>query len=202
MAVMLFTCGVVAVGPAYAQRRDGNILPPEANGTVIVAGCLTRGTIRGGDDDDYVLAHPTIGPVRSVPEARCTADPGANALELEDADDYLDDSMLGRWIEVTGEMEKETSSDPDNLRELDVDAARIVPVVPPRAAAAPAPERPAVREQPVTQQPQQSARVEPIPEAPTSLPKTASPVPAIGLFGLFSLAGGLVLRSFRFRRPE
>ena len=51
----------------------------------------------------------------------------------------MTDAMLGRVIEISGRLERETSTDPDNLRELDVAAARVVPVVPPRVAAAPAP---------------------------------------------------------------
>jgi hypothetical protein len=193
---MLFTCGVMAVDPAYAQRRDGNLLPPETSGSVVVVGCLIRGDqILGGHHEDYALARPTIGPVRSVPEARCTAAAGADALELEDAEDYVNDSMLGRWIEVAGKLERETSNDPDNLREIDVDSARVLPVVPPRAEVAPTPQRPIARQDPVTS-PQQTARVEPVQQA---LPETASPVPAIGLLGLLSLAGGVVLRSLRFR---
>jgi hypothetical protein len=195
---MLFMWSVVAAGPAYAQRRDGNLLPAERSGKITVAGCLMRGDqISGGDQEDYVLARPMIGPVQSVPEATCTADAYADALELEDVKDIVDESMLGRWVEVYGELEKETSDNPDNLREIDVNSARLVPVVPPRAAAAP--QRPVVRQQPITP-PQQTARVEPT-QAP-SLPTTASHVPAIGLLGLLSLGGGYILRSFRFRRPE
>ncbi len=39
--------------------------------------------------------------------------------------------MLGRWVEIGGRLEKETSKDPDNLRELDVVSFKMVPVVPP-----------------------------------------------------------------------
>jgi hypothetical protein len=152
--------------------------------------------ISGGDQEDYVLARPMIGPVQSVPEATCTADASADALELEDVADIVDESMLGRWVEIYGELEKETSDNPDNLREIDVNSAKLVPVIPPRVATAPPPQRPVVRQQPIT--PPQTARVEPAP----SLPTTASPVPAIGLLGLLSLGGGFLLRSFRFRRPE
>ena len=50
----------------------------------------------------------------------------------------LTDSMLGRWVEITGRLESETSKNPDNLRELDVLSSRMVPVVvPPTAAATP-----------------------------------------------------------------
>ena len=55
----------------------------------------------------------------------------------------MNDAMLGRWVEISGRLERETSKNPDNLRELDVLTAKMVPVVvPPTAAAAasPAPE--------------------------------------------------------------
>ena len=44
--------------------------------------------------------------------------------------------MLGRWVEISGRLESETSKDPDNLRELDVLTFKMVPVVAPRPAAA------------------------------------------------------------------
>ena len=67
--------------PAYAQRRDGGLLPQDQSGQVTAVGCLVRGSaVRGGKEDKYVLARPKKGPVASVPEATCTADPGADAL--------------------------------------------------------------------------------------------------------------------------
>ncbi len=82
--VVVFAFGVVTVGPAYAQRRDGSLLPQEKSGDVTAVGCLVRGTaVRGGKKDKYALARPRRGPVASVPEASCTADPGADALTLD-----------------------------------------------------------------------------------------------------------------------
>ena len=137
---VVFALGVVTVEPAYAQqRRDGNLLPQEQGGQVTAVGCLLRGSdVRGGkkDKDKYVLARPRKGPVASVPEASCTADPGADALDLDNTKDAgVTDSLLGRWVEIGGRLEKETSKNPDNLRELDVKSFKLVPVVPPRAAA-------------------------------------------------------------------
>ena len=205
MSVIALTCAVVTVGPAYAQRRDGGLLPPDKSGQITVAGCFVRGDqVRGGDVDKYVLARPKIGPVDSVPETTCTADADADALALDHAIKFgMNDSMLGHWIEISGRLEKETSKDPDNLRELDVESFRMVPVVTPRAAAAPARQRPAppVVQQPIAPAPAvpEPAPVAIAPEAPQTLPKTASYLPAIGLLGLLSLAGGFILRSFRFR---
>jgi hypothetical protein len=115
------------------------------------------------------------------------------------------DSMLGRWVEITGRLESETSKDPDNLRELDVLSAKLVPVVPPRAAAATPARQPtpsaAAEPQPTASPALQSsaASAASTTAAPRSLPKTANPVPAIGLAGLLALAGSVILRAFRLR---
>ena len=212
--VVVFAFAVVTVEPAYAQRRDGNLLPQDKSGQVTAVGCLVRGnTVRGGKADKYVLARPRTGPVASVTEASCTADPGADALTLDNPEKAaIKDSMLGRWVEITGRLESETSKDPDNLRELDVVSAKMVTVVPPPRAAAAAPPRQATPP-PATA----SAAAEPRPTpaaapqataapaasasaAPRSLPKTASNVPAIGLAALLALAGGFILRAFRLRQ--
>jgi hypothetical protein len=207
--VVVFAFGVVTVGPAYAQRRDGSLLPQEQSGQVTTVGCLVRGSaVRGGKNQEYVLARPTKGPVASVPEASCTADPGADALDLDNtAKAGVSDAMLGRWVEITGRLERETNKDPDDLRELDVTSLKLVPVVPPRAAAAPSPaprstppaprltpEAPAARAAPA------AASVASTGEAPRTLPSTASHVPAIGLAGLLFLAGGLMFRWFRLQQ--
>ena len=215
VTVVAFAFGMVTVGPAYAQRRDGNLLPQEQSGQVTAVGCLVRGSaVRGGKDQEYVLARPRKGPVASVPEATCSADSGADALDLDNEKKAgLNDSLLGRWVELTGRLERETSKDPDDLRELDVASFKIVPVVPPRAATPPASAPPPVAQARPTPQPQARptpppeatpapAAIAPAPSAPAapSLPKTASQVPAIGLAALLLLVGGLILRSFRLRQ--
>jgi LPXTG-motif cell wall-anchored protein len=114
--------------------------------------------------------------------------------------------MLGRWVEITGRLESETSKNPDNLRELDVLSSRMVPVVPPQTAAATPPARqtppPQVAESRPTPTPAPVATAAPAapPAEPRTLPKTASQLPAIGLAGLLALAAGLMLRSFRRRQ--
>ena len=104
--VVGFAFGVVTVGPAYAQRRDGGLLPQEESGQVTAVGCLVKGTaVRGGKKDKYALARPRKGPVASVPEATCTADAGADALMLDNtADAGVNDSMLGRWVQIGGRL--------------------------------------------------------------------------------------------------
>ena len=106
-------------------------------------GCLVRGdAVRGGKKDKYVLARPKKGPVASVPEATCTADPGADALTLDNPEKAkMTDSMLGHWMEISGRLESETDKNPDNLRELDVLSAKMVPVVvpPPGCSSLPPP---------------------------------------------------------------
>ena len=175
-------------------------------GTVTAVGCLVRGTaVRGGKKDKYVLARPRKGPVASVPEATCTADPGADALTLDNPEKAgINDAVLGRWVEIGGRLERETSKDPDDLRELDVASFKVVPVVvlhdrrprprhrrPPPAAEPPPPAPPAAAADACTCTATRRA---------PKLPKTASPLPAIGLAGLLSLAAGLMLRSFRLRQ--
>jgi LPXTG-motif cell wall-anchored protein len=204
--VVVVAFGMVAVEPAYAQRRDGNLLPQNQSGQVTAVGCLVKGnTVRGGKADKYVLARPKKGPVESVPEATCTAEAGADALTLDNPEKAkITDAMLGRWMQISGRLESETDKDPDNLRELDVLTAKIVPVVPPTAAAAPparttpppaAESRPTPAPAPVAT----AAPAAPAPE-PRKLPKTASQLPAIGLAGLLSLAAALMLRSSRRRQ--
>ncbi len=178
--VVVFAFGVVTVGPAYAQRRDGSLLPQENSGQVTAVGCLVRGTaVRGGKKDKYALARPRKGPVASVPEATCTADPGADALTVDNPEKgNITDAMLGRWVEISGRLERETSKDPDDLRELDVATFRLVPVViPPRPVAAPPP-TPAAGGGAHRNRPHAAPEPTPAPAAPApeprKLPKTAS----------------------------
>jgi LPXTG-motif cell wall-anchored protein len=94
------------------------------------------------------------------------------------------------------------------LREINVEGARLVPI---RAIpeAAPvihgAPEEPApapVAEAPAPQAPATAPAPPPAPVPVARLPKTASPVPTIGLIGLLSLAGGVGLYLVNRRRAR
>lgn len=128
LAAMVALACAVPAAPAYAQSRDGGILPPGESGLVTVTGCLLRGNqVRGGQKDKYVLANPRKDAGANVTASACTADPGANALTLDNTKGRVAESMLGRWVEISGRLEKEYSANPDTLRELDVESARLVP---------------------------------------------------------------------------
>ena len=188
------------IGPAYSQQRDGGLLPLKESGIVTVAGCLMRGDqISGGDKDKYVLANLHPGPVADVPEQACSADAGATAVQLDNPrKGNIDESMLGKWVEVSGRLERETSTD-NILRELDVNTARLLPEAPrPVAVAEPEPEPIAVAE-PAAPEPSPA----PVPVATSGqadLPKTAGSAPLFAMLGLFACAGSLALRSFRARQ--
>ena len=76
-------------------------------------GCLVRGTAVRGGKDDYVLARPKRGPIASVPEASCTADAGADALQLDNAEKGpITNAMIGKWVQISGRLERETEQGP------------------------------------------------------------------------------------------
>jgi hypothetical protein len=179
---------------ARAQPQDTTtILPDEGPATLV--GCLQ---FKEGHHDDYVLMNPTVGPATSVPEATCVAAGMTVGLEGK-ATHQLDQSMVGRWVEISGKLEGR-----EGHREVHLTSFRLVPVVIPRAAeAAPPPEI----EQPAAPQAEALAPP-PQPTATTGiveeqkLPKTASPLPLTGSIGLLSIAGALALRMFGRRRVE
>ena len=175
--VVVFAFGVVTVGPAYAQRRDGSLLPQERE----------RGGDRGGmsgswhcgarrKEGQVRVGAPEKGPVASVPEASCTADPGADALMVDNPEKgNITDATLGRWVEISGRLERETSKDPDNLRELDVASFRLVPVViPPRTGPGTARRR-GTATGPTGTGADACTCASASPRASSTLPKTASP---------------------------
>jgi hypothetical protein len=196
--------GGVNVGSSNAQVRDGGILPPDETGLVTVGGCLLRGNqVRGGQDDKYVLANPQKGPVASMPGGACTAEPAANAITLDNPEGRINESMLGRWVEISGRLEKENSTNPDTLRELDVEFARLIPEAAQRAEAVTAPE-PAAAPEPHAPAPQPASprdtAVGTSGRDAEALPQTASYGPMGGIIGLLALAGSLALRSVRVAR--
>jgi len=199
LIAIVLSFGLPTVGPAHAQTRDASLLPPETSGVITVAGCLQLG---GENGDKYLLANPKLGPIANVPEGTCNAPVDDRALDLKETSQHgMNQSMLGHWVEINGRLEKETDDDPTNLRELEVRSFRMVPVLPPpvirpRAEAAPAP-IPQAEQHSVT--PPAAPEEKPIGTTgvETTLPKTASLLPAIGLLGLLSLAGSLGFRLYR-----
>lgn len=190
---IVLTWGLVVVAPANAQNET--LLPANESAVITVTGCLQRG---GKDGEEYLLASPRLGPVASVTDAACDAAIDSRALDLDDTKARgINETLVGRWIEISGRLERETSDNPENLRELSVRSFRLIPVVPQRAEAAPAPVPAPVAESPV-----------PAPELPAPvatsgiqepLPKTASPLTVIGLLGLLSVAGSFGFRVYRSR---
>jgi hypothetical protein len=190
---LVLTWGLVVVAPANAQ--NSTLLPAEESAVITVTGCLQRG---GKDGEEYLLASPRLGPVASVTDAACDAAIDSRALDLDDTKDRgINETLVGRWIEISGRLERETSDNPENLRELSVRSFRLIPVVPQRAEATPAPVAAPAAESPAP------APILPAPVATSGiqepLPKTASPLAVIGLLGLLSVAGSFGFRVYRSR---
>jgi hypothetical protein len=207
LAAIVLSCGVPTLEAAEAQTRDASLLPPEKSGLITVAGCLQPD---GENGDKYLLANPKLGPIANVAEETCDARVDDRTLDLKGTAEHgMNPSMLGHWVEINGRLEKETDADLTNLRELEVRSFRVLPVIPPppvippRAEAAPVP-RPEAEQQAVTPPTETIAPPEERPigttgVAETTLPQTASPLPAIGLLGLLSLAGAFGARFYRSR---
>jgi len=203
-----FVCGSITAGllawgvvAGTAERVQAQGTQGMAPGEATLVGCLQR----GGEHNKLVLAKPTTQTVTSVPEPTCTASSNDEMLVLKDIKHRLDDSMIGRWIEVNGRLKKEVNpTTTDDLREFHMRDFKVIPVVVPKAAPPPPPPVAAAPPPP----PEQPAAAPPEPVATTGvivaeeqvLPKTASPLPTIALISLMSLAGGLALRLFRRQR--
>lgn len=207
IAAGLLACGLVAIAPAKgsAQVREGTAsgpaFLPEQGGPITLYGCFLRMKV-ADEGTKFVLVNPTPGPATSVPEATCTSKGTEQMVELDDVHTnlhkhHLDRSKVGRWIEVTGRLEK---TGHQALREVHVNTYRIVPVVAPRAAeAAPVPTPETIQPAPAP-----AAPLEARPTATTGvteeLPHTASSLPLIALLGFLALAGGLALRLISYRQ--
>ncbi len=199
----LLVSGLAAVTPAAAQVPNTE-LPKKAK-SIVMVGCFER---RDNEHHKsvYVITKPSIGYATTVSDGRCASTEGDPLLELRDMKHTaLDDSMLGQWIEVRGDLKKQPGG--DDFRELHLIASRVVPIAAPRAAevlpepaprfepspAAPAPEAPA------------AAVESPAPVAttgvaePKRLPKTASSLPLTALIGFLSVAVAASLRALRRR---
>lgn len=184
------------LNPRDWNPRDGGLLPARGDGMVVVAGCLIRGDQIAGGRNKYALGNPVKGPIESVAEETCSVDYEANGLTLDKHKwGGLDDTLLGRMIEITGRLERETNSG-SSLRELDVWSARVLPKTP-------APPQVAVVEEVTIEPAPPAAAPAPSPEpapVPTTgvapaLPQTAGAGPTIGLIGLFALGASVLLRT-------
>ena len=201
----LLTAGLIAMNPveglAQHEGAHGPSFLPADEGPITLHGCFLRVKV-GHEGNKFVLAKPQPGPAISVTEPTCSASSADEMVELDDVHDnvhkhHLDRSKVGRWIEVTGRLDKIKSQ---TLREVHVEDYRIVEVVaPPVARVVPAPPR--VIE---TIPPLEAAPIESPAEVGTAgvtkeLPHTASPLPLIGLVGLLAVAASLALNLFRRR---
>ncbi len=210
MTAVLLTCGVAAIAPATTRAQDVTVLP-ETKGPVTLVGCFLHEKV--GKHERYVLASPRIGPVTGVAEPTCAKTGSEQVLKLTEVhENNMVPSMLGRWVEINGELGR--PRDGDDLRKLHIDSVRVVPVVAPRVVImlipeattpVPVPEPPPAIEAPPAA-PQVTA-ISPVEERPVGttgiskrLPHTASPLPLIGLIGLFALSAGLGLRVLNRRR--
>jgi hypothetical protein len=180
-------CGLTSITPAYGQ----DVLPREESAVITVTGCLLGADKPGR----FVLAAPRLGAVANVENGACDAPIDARTLDLEDADDRgINETLIGRWVEISGRLERETSNNPSNLREMSVRSFRVVPVVPPQQVQfTPPPAAPVNLFAP----PAPSAAPPTAIEDP--LPTTASPLAMLGLLGLLSLAGGIGVNFYRAR---
>jgi hypothetical protein len=182
------------------------------------------GTGIGLDDEyvlvDAIIGGPdlNIQPI-SKQESNCSGSAGSSqAFELTGYGEDALRGMLGRRVVIRG-MLKHTKHDtgpvgtsgtfvpnPTNggldigghdlkLREINVDSFSLVPIAAPvreEPVIHGAPEAPAAAPEPEAIQPTEPAPA-PAP-AEQALPKTASPLPVIGLLGLISLFGAVGLR--------
>src|SRR5262245_16963016 len=103
----LLACGVITVAPARVQAQAPTMLP-EGGGMITVVGCFVRSDHHqhGQSSRRYMLANPSIGPADTAPEATCSGD-GGQAVDLKDTGEHhLGKEVLGRWIEITGRLER------------------------------------------------------------------------------------------------
>jgi hypothetical protein len=191
IAASLVTIGTVALAPS--TRAQAPTLPQQG-GDITVVGCFVSGMVNLRER--YVLVRPIVGSVSSVPEATCASIPGDEAIKLQDLSQAgLDQTMLGRWLEITGRLEGNHRS--DGVREVHVKSFRAVPVVPPRVSENVGPPSPAIETPPAAPAP--DAAIEPVPVATagvrTELPRSATSFPLIALIGFvsFSAVFGLFL---------
>ncbi len=168
------------------------------------------------------VASMHVEPATEAESANCLASPdNGQAIELTGHGEKDLDPLVGRRVVISG-MLKNAKHDPEavgtsgaftpvprsggvdilgselELREINVDSFALAPVLAPpareEAAIAPAEPAPAPAAEPA---PQPAPATEEAVIIAEELPKTASPLPTLGLIGLLSLAGAFGLRLFR-----
>jgi hypothetical protein len=200
ITVGLFVGGVSAIGSVRGLAQQSPELPKHG-GEIVMYGCFVHDTV--GKHEEYLLANPTIGYAPAVPDQACAAKGLDDAIELQHfKKSGLDDSMLGKFVELRGRLESRENK--RELREVHVRIARLVPIAPMRTAEAAPPVAYPANPPEITPAPEPAAPETPAPVATTgetpTLPKTASPLPLVGLLGFLSLAAGLAIRRARARR--
>jgi LPXTG-motif cell wall-anchored protein len=194
---------MAALAPAVGHAQFATPLPLGGGGVTVV-GCIQRDKY---DADHYILQNTVIATATNAPETTCAPKTDQSGIRLEKIDDVgVSDAMLGRWVEITGKLEK--SNDDASMREIHVKGLRVLPEAP-RAAVAPPP---AVIYLPAPAPPAAAPSPEPARvEAPVAtsgviemkeLPKTASSLPIVGAIGLLSLAGGFIFSAVRRRNSR
>jgi hypothetical protein len=182
-----------------------------------------------GVGNEYILVNAIPGPVdqQTEAEAACSNVSGGRTYELKGPAERKRnlEPFVGRRIEVSGKLEDakvdlavgtsgeivagQPTGGPVNPRrrdlrlfEMRMDSFREIPIaqpvtlfVEPEAAPAAPPPPPAYAPEPQVQQPAPAAPYTP----PVALPKTASPMALLGLFGLLSMGGAFGLRTWRLR---
>jgi hypothetical protein len=177
-----------------------------------------------GRGDEFVLTNAmktTAGATTPSSTADCGTAAAGEAYELGGSREKDLASYVGRRVEITGTLKDaktETAAtgeakptggfDPlkQDLKLFEVDVVSFRPVAsqsaaaPAPPAASPAPEPPAAAPAQPEPAPRPASPATPPPQQSTSaapranLPRTASPLPVTALFGLLSMATGLMLR--------
>jgi aspartyl/asparaginyl-tRNA synthetase len=118
IAIGLVLFGLATIVPS-------SVLAHEHSALVTLVGCLQQVEIKGRYE--FVLGRTRFGPAASVRNPNCAGTEDAVRLEHTK---HLDETLIGRWVEITGKLEKYENS--HELRELHVESFRAVPVVPPQ----------------------------------------------------------------------
>ena len=187
IAGSLLTFGLVAIAPVIGRAQNTPSLPLKGQ-RITVVGCLVNGKVKG-HDEKLVLAKATAAPIKSVPEATCTASDADTQIRLQDMKQAgLDGAFAGHWMEISGRLESQHGEE-HKVREIHVKSFKPVPVVPPPVVvdATLTPFEPKVETpvpSPIPEQPVATAGVR------TELPKTATSLPLFGLIGFVSLCAG------------